>query len=211
MGMNMTIYTKELTADVIPKIKERFADFHMEIDFHPRFKFDEQTDTGFLPVKLKVRKGHSNQYDNIDHEIMSGFEIYFSSYDFDEQLEELRTIQQKDSKTETKSFLSRILGTGKKKQVEINFVADEELDKLLKHCKKIITVNWKSRNKSELRTSLFFAAFVAELTSGVIYEPYNGRYLIATDALQTFPMEVNEYEQSFTKDEFTLNAFEGWH
>lgn len=210
MGMDITIYTKELSADLIPKIKERFSDFQMDIEFHPRFKFDEQA-KGFLPVKLKIRKGHSKQYDNIDFEIISGFEFFFSSYDFDEQLEELRNIQQEDSKTETKSFLSRIFGVGKTTaQVPINFVANEELDKLLKNCKKTVTIHLKSWNKSELRVSLFFAAFLAELTSGVIYDPQNGRDLSAEQALQVFPLEINEYEESFTTQEFTVGKFEGW-
>jgi hypothetical protein len=207
--MDISIFTKELTPDLIPKIKSRFADFQMDIDFHPSFKFDERVNTGFLPVKLKVHPGQSTKYDKISSEIQSGFELYFSNYNFHE---ELKNIQQQALQTERKSFLSKLFGGSKTPAMTpVNFVADEELDKLLKNCKKVITVNWKSWNKSELRTSLFFAAFVAELTDGVIYEPYNGRYLSATDALQTFPMEVNEYEQSFTKDEFTLNAFEGWH
>lgn len=207
--MGISIFTKELTPDLVPKIKSRFGDFQMDIDFHPSFKFDEQVNRGFLPIKLKVHPGHSKQYDSIAQDILSGFELYFSNYDFHE---ELKNIQQQVLQTERKSFLSRVFGGNKTPAMpSVNFVADEELDKVLKNCKKVITVNWKSWNKSNLRTSLFFAAFVAELTSGVIYEPYNGRYLGATDALQTFPMEVNEYEQSFTKDEFTVDTFEGWH
>lgn len=206
--MNITVYTKELTADLIPGIIKRFADFHMHIAFHPAFKFNEQADAGFLPAKLKVLPGFSNPYDTIDYEISCGFEIYFSNYDF---AEELKTIQQQVHKTERRSFLSRLFSSNKAPtQDAINFIADEETDKLLKNCKKIIMINWKPWGKSDLRISLFFAAIVAELTNGVIYDPQDGRYLSAAQALQTFPLEINDYEQSFTNQEFTVERFEGW-
>ena len=206
--MDINVYTKEFSADLLPKIKKRFADFHMEIEFHPEFKFDEQTDTGFLPIKLKVHTGHSMQYDNIDHEIMTGFELLFSDYDFDE---ELKNTQQQAAPIESKSFLSKLFGGSKTATpTAISFVANNELDKLLKHCKKDIMLNWKSWNKSELRISLFFAAILAELTDGVIYNPQDGRYLSGQQALQTFPLEIEDYEQSLTTDEFTVDKFEGW-
>ncbi|WP_290237454.1 hypothetical protein [Pedobacter aquatilis] len=206
--MDINIYTKGFSADLIPKIKKRFADFHMDIEFHPEFKFDEQTDTGFLPIKLKVRPGHSKQYDNIDYEIMTGFELLFSDFNFDE---ELKNAQQQAAPTESKSFLSKLFGGSKSvNQTEETFVADKDLDKLLKLCKKDVMLNWKSWNKSELRISLFFAAILAELTDGVIYDPQNGRYLNGQQALHTFPLEIDDYEQSFVTDEFMVDKFEGW-
>lgn len=208
MGMDINIYTKGFSADLIPTIKKRFTDFHMDIEFHPEFKFDEQTDTGFLPIKLKVHPGHSKLYDGIDHEIMTGFELLFNDYNFDE---ELKNAQQQISPTDSKSFLSKLFGGSKKTTpTAICFVADKELDKLLKHCKMNVMLNWKSWNKSELRISLFFAAILAELTDGVIYDPQNGRYLSGQQALQTFPLEIDEYEQSFSADEFTIDKFEEW-
>ena len=205
--MDINIYTKGGSADLIPKMKKRFADFHMDIEFHPEFKFDEQTDSGFLPIKLKVHSGHSKQYDNIDFDIMTGFELLFSDYDFDE---ELKNVQQQVAPTENKSFISKLFGSSKTIISSNSFVADIELDKLLRHCKKNIMLNWKSCNKSELRISLFFAAILAELTGGVIYDPQNGRYLNGQQALQTFPLEIDDYEKSFSVDEFTLDKFEGW-
>ena len=65
--MEVNIYNKGFSADLIPKITKRFADFHMEIEFHPEFKFDERMDTGFLPIKLKVNSERSKHYDNIEY------------------------------------------------------------------------------------------------------------------------------------------------
>lgn len=206
--MNITIYTKELSADLIPAIKKRFADFQMKVDFHPAFKFDEQADAGFLPVRLQVLPGLSRQYNSIDHEIMSGFEIYFSNYDF---AADLSTMQQQALQSEKKSFLSKLFNRSKTPiENENNFVAGKELDQLLKNCQKIIMINWKPWSKCDLRISLFFAAILAELANGVVYEPQSGRYLGAAEALQTFPLEIEDYEQSFTDQEFTVEKFEGW-
>jgi hypothetical protein len=208
MGMDIKIYSKGFSADLIPKIKKRFADFHMDIEFHPNFKFDEQSNTGFLPIKLKVHSGHSKQYDNIDYEIMTGFELLFSDYDFDE---ELKNTQRQVTQSESKSFLSKLFsGSKKATPITVSFVANNELDKQLKHCEKEVLLSWKSWNKSELRISLFFSAVLAELTDGVIYDPQNGRYLSGQQALQTFPLEIDDYEQSFTANEFTVDKFEGW-
>ena len=44
----------------------------------------------------------------------------------------------------------------------------------------------------------------------IIYDPQNGRYLSGQQALQTFPLEINDYEQSLSLDEFTVDKFEGW-
>jgi len=38
IGMDNNIYTKELSTELTPKIKKRFSDFHMHIEFHPEFK-----------------------------------------------------------------------------------------------------------------------------------------------------------------------------
>jgi len=204
MGMDLNIYTKGLSVDLIPKIKKRFADFHMDIEIHPVFKFDEHNDTGFLPIKLKVQPGYSKQYDNIDYEIITGFELLFSDYDFEE---DLKSIQRQTMLGEKKSFLSKLFG-GRKTVTSI--VADKDIDKLLKQCKKNVLLNWKPWNKSNLRISLFFAAFLAELTDGVIFDPQNGHYLDGHQALQIFPSEIDEYEQSFSTDEFEVEKFEAW-
>jgi len=206
MGMDINIYTRSLSADLIPKIKKRFADFKMDIDFHPEFKFDEREDTGFLPIKLNVQPGHSKSYDKFDHEIMTGFELFISDFNYDDELRNLQS-----ALSENKSFLSKLFGGRKTTPPPgTSFMADQELDELLKHCKKDVMLNWKSWNKSELRVSLFFAAILAELTNGVIYDPQDGRYLSGQQALETFPLEIEDYERSFTSEEFTVDKFEGW-
>src|SRR6218665_2251773 len=88
MGMDITVYTKELSEDLIPKIKKRFTDFHMDIEFHPDFKFNEDDDIGFLPIRLKVRPGRSKHYDKIGYDVLTGFELLFADYDYDQHYQD---------------------------------------------------------------------------------------------------------------------------
>ena len=205
--MDLNVYTKDLSIELIPRIKKRFKDFNMDVELHPNFKFDQKKDIGFLPIKLNVDLGHSKHYDKIDFEILTGFEIFFSNYDYEEELNENKEYE---TLSEKKSLFSKIFGKNKVLLSENFFIADEEFDKLLKLCNKNVFLSCKSHNKSELRVSLLFAAFLAELTNGIVFDPQNGKYLNGIQALETFPSQIEEYENSFSEEEFTVNKFEDW-
>jgi hypothetical protein len=207
MGMDLNIYTKGLSSDLLPKIKKRFADFSMNIEFHPEFKFDEQTDSGFCPIKLKLQSGHSELYDKFGDDILTGFEINFDNYNY---AEELKEIQSESSNENKKSFLSNLFGNKNKTEIKDFYIENKIIDNKLKRCNKNLILNWQSGNKSELRISLYFGAILAELTDGVIYDPQNGRYLTGQQAIAEFPSEIMEYEKSFSSENFTLHKFEKW-
>lgn len=206
--MNISIYTKEFSAGLIQQIKSRFADYHMDIEFHPSFKLNEQTDQGFLPIKLNIQPGSLPRYNHIEYEILTGFELIFSDYNFEE---EVKGMQQQAQLTTSRSFFSRLFGGSRRESVAEpdSFAGGEHIERL-KNCRKYILLKWMSWNKTELRISLYFAAILAELTDGVIYDPQSGRYLNGQQALQLFPAEVEAYEQSFTAEAFTVDRFEGW-
>lgn len=86
--MDLNIYTKDISFHLIAKIKQRFKDFKMDVEFHPNFKFDPKNDVGFLPIKLNLEAGHSEKQDTIDFEILTGFELFFNDYDYEEELNE---------------------------------------------------------------------------------------------------------------------------
>lgn len=208
MGMNLSVYTKNLSSELIPQIVNKFSEYHMLIELHPDFSFDEGKDQGFLPIKLKMMPGYSTVYDKMDYDISSGFELIFSDYDYEEDLKSV----QDHSAVENRSFISKLFGGAKKpKSTPDSFVAGKEKDELLRNCNKYILLDWKSWNKSELRVSLFFAAILALLTDGVVYDPQVGRFLTGPEALASFPKEVEEYERSFISEEFTVDRFEGWN
>ena len=61
-----------------------------------------------------------------------------------------------------------------------------------------------------MRISLLFSAFLAELTNGIIFDPQNGRYLNGKEAIETYILEIEDYENSITENEFIVNKFENW-
>ncbi|PWU01916.1 MAG: hypothetical protein C5B52_06515 [Bacteroidetes bacterium] len=212
MGMDLNIYTQPLSSDLIPKIKKRFADYKMDVEFHPDFKFNEEADTGFLPIKLKVLQAKTRHYDLFESEVYTGFEIYFDKYNYQE---DLKSLHQVSVITEKKSFLRKLFGPKKVSAESIKdpevFVGDKQTDDILKHCTNDTLINWVPSHTSELRVSLFFAAFLAEQAGGIIYDPQNERYLTPRQALEIFPNEIEEFELSVSTEDFVLDRFEEWY
>lgn len=54
MSLDVNVYCKEISTGLIPKIVKRLNDFDMVVEIHPEFKFDQYTDTGFLPFKFRL-------------------------------------------------------------------------------------------------------------------------------------------------------------
>lgn len=202
--MDVNIYTANLSVDLIPKIKARFADFHMDVEFHPNFRFDEREDAGFLPIKLQMHKGRSKNYDDFGDAVLTGFELYINHFDYTQELNKLYPTTK--DKTKGGAF-SKIFGTAK---LNSKFLINEKLDGYLKMCDKNVLLNFKSWNKSELRVTLFFGAILAEITSGIIYDPQGGTYFRPEEALEIFSADIEAFEASFTPKEFNLVKFEKW-
>ena len=207
MGMDLNIFINTISSDLLQEMKNRFKDFAMEIEFHPDFKFDENQDTGFCPIKLKIEEGHSSHYDKFGAPVMTGFELYFDNYDYIEELNEIKNDGSQSSKT---SIFEKLLGLRNKDIIQNQYVANKNIDKKLSLCNKVLTLNWQAANKSELRISLFFGAVLAELVNGIIYDPQNDRYLTGEMAIEEFPEEIKEYEEYYSSDDFTLEKFEKW-
>lgn len=205
MGLDINVFSKGISSEVVPIIKKRFLDYNMEIEFHPDFKFDEKSDNGFLPIKITGNKGFSKLYESIDFEIITGFELLFGDYNYETALNE----SNEWTEISKKSIISRLFKSEQKSK-KPNFIVNEYIDSFLKNCKKDYLISWQTHNKSELRISLFFAAFLAELSDGVIYDPQNNRYLTGEEALKTFPTEILEYEESFTQENFKVERFDEW-
>ncbi len=205
--MDLNIFTNKISSDLLSEMKSRFKDFAMEIEFHPDFKLDEHNDTGFCPIKLNLEKGHSSHYDKFGESIMTGFELYFDNYDYIEELNEIKNDSSQSPKT---SIFAKLLGLRNKDNIQDHYVANKNIDEKLSVCNKVLTLNWQSANKSELRISLFFGAILAELVDGIIYDPQNDRYLTGEMAIEEFPAEIKEYEEYYSFEDFTLEKFEEW-
>ncbi|MFA0964374.1 hypothetical protein AB9P05_21390 [Roseivirga sp. BDSF3-8] len=200
MALDLIIYTRDTNESLIEKIEKRFSDFGMNLKFHPDFKFDEESDTGFCPFRLEILNHQSGHYADFNKPLLTGFEIYFDSYEYPE-------VSIKDQK---KSFFSNLFRSKNKPQQPIEYVVNEQIDAHLKNCNEQITISWQTG--PELRVSLFFATFLAELTNGIILDPRCDDYFLPERAIDVFPDEILDYERSFSKEEFSskLHEFKDW-
>ncbi len=185
--MDLKIYTKNLTPNLISKIKKEFETNSMQVEFHPEFKFDEENDEGFCPIKLKIENGQSIYYDSFKYDVLTGFEIYFENYNYQEEFEE------KEKKNRS-SFIKNLFKSGNKSDCSETYLVEKQIDKKVKNCDKKVTLNWQSQNKSELRISLLFGAILAKLTKGIVYDPQEGSYFTGENAQLNFKNRVKEYE-----------------
>ena len=78
MSLDLNVYCKNLSADLVPKIISRLNDFDMVVEVHPDFKLDQENDTGFIPFKFRLKNPYFEKLKNKDFK--SGFEIFIDIY-----------------------------------------------------------------------------------------------------------------------------------
>lgn len=82
------------------------------------------------------------------------------------------------------SFFEKLLA--KQAQVEARkYLADQDIDRVLQNCRRVLEINY--RRSGELVISWAFAAVLAELTAGVVFDGESGEYLLPKAALATIP------------------------
>lgn len=200
MALDLIVYTKDSNESLIEKIEKRFSDFDMKLKFHPDFKFDKNSDTGFCPFRLEILNDQSGHYVDFQKPLMTGFEIYFDSYEYTKP----------STNQEKKSFFGKLFGSKTKPQQTTEFVVNDDIDAYLKKCNEQITISWHTG--PELRVSLFFATFLAELTNGIILDLRCDDYFVPNRAINVFPSEILDYEKSFSKEDYLskLHEFKEW-
>ena len=97
MSLDLNVYCKVLSDDLIPKIKNRLNDYEMEVDFHPDFSFKDQT--AFLPFKFRLTNPHLDILK--DKELKSGFKLYINEFNLQSEKENLKPKQ---------GFFDKLLG-----------------------------------------------------------------------------------------------------
>ncbi|MEM6806200.1 MAG: hypothetical protein AAF696_32680 [Bacteroidota bacterium] len=207
MSLSLLIYTADTNESLVEKIEKRFLDYKMKVKFHPGFTFDKETNTGFCPFRLEVLKDELGHYEHFQKPLMTGFEIYFKDYAYEAPLKPI-----KEAKSPKKSFLKNLFGGKTKPQIQSKpaYLVSKEIDEHLEACDEQIMISWQTG--PELRVSLFFASFLAELTQGVVLDPRSDEYFLPERSLEVFPQEIVAYEQSFSRNDFTakMQEFDTW-
>jgi hypothetical protein len=194
MSLEITVYTKQLSDDYIPKIIKRLNDFEMICETHPSFSFNDQT--GFLPFKYRL----TNPPFPIlkDKELITGFELYISDFDLEQEKQKAKPKQ---------NFIDKLLG--KKQPDQPLFTTD--IDNRLKDCKKAISFVWHVADSFELRFASLTSAILTELTDGVCTYPADDIWYENENFTEKTWQEIKEYETTLLKErDLNFHEFKGW-
>ena len=193
MSLNISVYTKTLSDDLIPKIVKRLNDYEMIVEVDPDFSFNDQT--GFLPFKFRLTNPHLDILKN--KELSSGFELYIDDFDLKKAKEELKP---------KLSFFDKLFG---KKQQEVAF-ASPDIEKRLIECQKVISFVWHSGDSFQLRFASLTSAILTELTDGVCTYPADDIWYDNKSITDEAFKEVKEYEQTLKEKDIEFQEFEKW-
>lgn len=195
MSLDINVYCKEISADLIPDIVKRLNDFGMTVEIHPEFKFDQYTDSGFLPFKFRLHDPPLEILKNKD--LIGGFEIYIDDFELEEIKRKLKPKQ---------STFNKLL---RQRQPDIDF-APSEIEEQLNECKKVVTFVWHSANTFDVRFTLLTSAILAELTSGFCCYPSDNIWHDQQTVVENAFKDVIEYEKSLNAEEIKYYEFEKW-
>ena len=193
MSLDINVYTKMLSDDLIPKIVKRLNDYEMVVEVHPDFSFDGQT--GFLPFKFRLTNPHLHILKN--KVLISGFELYIADFDLTKAKEELKP---------KLGFFDKLLG---KKQEEIPF-ASPDIEVRLKECNRVISFVWHSGDSFELRLASLTSAILTELTDGVCTYPADDIWYDNKNIVDEAFKEVKTHEQTLKERDIKFHEFENW-
>ena len=195
MSLDLNVYVKTISADLVPKVLKRLNDFDMVVDVHPDFKFDQENDSGFLPFKFRLK---SPYFDKLkDKDLKSGFEIHIDDFDLQQAKEELKP---------KLSFFDKLLG---KKQAEVAF-ATADIEDRLKDCKKVVTFVWRSNDTFELRFASLTSAILTEITGGVCCYPADDIWYENKNIVEEAFKEATDYEKTIKEKDFNFYEFDEW-
>jgi hypothetical protein len=176
--------------------------FGIQAELHPETNLE--TDFGFVPIKAEFSsipflKGQV---------FLSGFEIYSGDYDYNEELEwskKLENFTKKSSKASDLFEEKFNLSDDKNEIYSIN----SEADVLLKKCHYSITFCVKSGDSFESVLALAVAAYIAETCNGVIQDTYSGNSYYK-NIRQAISDLIKEQFDELTPDTLLSHPFEEW-
>ena len=194
MSLDLQVFTKSLSDDLVPKIVKRLNDFDMVAEVHPDFFFSNQS--GFLPFKFSFK---TTPFESLKgKELMSGFEMFID--DFSLQV-------RKDELNPKKGLLGKLFT---KKEPEVLF-APAEIEERLKDCTKEVSFVWRSSDSFENRFATLTSAILTELTGGVCCYPADDIWYDNSNIVQNAFDEAVQYEQSLAEEKLRYHEFDGWH
>ena len=191
MSLDITVYIKQLSDNLIPKIQARLNDFEMACEIHPEFSFTDQN--GYLPFKFQLA---NPPFDILRNKILtSGFEIFIVNFDLAEEKSKRKA-----------GLLNRLL----QKRPTAQPLVTDEIDGRLTGCQYAVSFVWHAVDSFELRFASLTSAILTELTNGVCTYSHDIWY-INENLVENTWKEVKEYETSLLKiEDLKFHEFENW-
>jgi hypothetical protein len=194
MSLDITVFSRQLGDDLIPKIQRRLNDFEMICEIYPNFSFNEHA--GFLPFKFKLTNPPFEVLR--DKWLTCGFELYIDDFDFEA---EKRKVQTK------RSFMDKLTG----KKYPERPLENESIDLRLKDCKKSVMFVWHVADSFELRFASLTSAILTELTDGVCTYSSDNIWYDNKGFVEKTWSEIKEYENTLLKErDLKFHEFEKW-
>ena len=191
MSLDITVYTSQLSDQLIPNLKARLRDFEMSCEIHPEFSFMDQK--GFLPFKFQLT---NPPFDILkDKMLTSGFELFVSNFNLAEAKSKKRS-----------DLLHRLF----QKDPLTQPLVTNEIDGRLADCKYAVTFVWHAVDSFELRFASLTSAILTELTNGVCTYSQDIWYT-NENLVENVWKEIKEYETSLLKEkDLKFHEFEKW-
>jgi hypothetical protein len=200
--LDVNVYVRDIKSISKSDCEKYLSKFGIIAELHPETNFE--TDSGFVPFKVEFPHIEFLK----DKTFLSGFEFYSDSYDYSEDLKQIKDLISNSSKPRGLSGLFKKKATIEMPSVE-TFVFDSETDELLKQCKYIMTLSVGSEDSFEPVLAFAFVSYVAEMCGGVVYDTFWGTSHYK-DNLQTITDEIKEHFDELTPKNLISHTFEGW-
>lgn len=173
MSIKVVAHVPSINEQVLPQIVEKFAQYGMICQFHPRFTLNPGKDAGLVEARLQIVEAKPENYTIAD--MRSRFEIAFKEFRYVSPLSVYPAVNQ-----------------------------------ALKACSKQVIIRMHAVPTSALRLGLYFAAFLTDVTNGVLYIPRSDDYLDPPQAVEYAQKEIHTYESALPAEDWTVEPFISW-
>jgi hypothetical protein len=192
MSTDLSVFIPTLKDGLLHQISTRLTEFGVQCEFDPGFEIEDEAHNGFVSIRLKMLSVGDVAHRKESY--LTGFECALSNFNY---ADELRKVQNPPKP----NFLQKLLfkeGQSPPRQ----HLADPDVDKVLANCKKAFDISYDSINAEMISNA--FAAVLAELTTGVVYDPQDDKYLLPQAALALIPALIEDLPTD------GWEQFEGW-
>lgn len=195
MSIDLHVYVPSLSHEMIPAVIKRIKVAGVECELEPGSVLLDES--GFLPIRMRIVSPAAPAQIR-GQDLITGFEYGVKNFDYTSELKQ-------KTKREPVGILQRLFGGGasRSNSSEPKFVANSEIDKILNNCKQAVVFN--THRESEWLISNCFAAALAEIGNGIVYDPQSKDWMLPESA---FKLVSDEIQNCDTISE--CETFTGW-